>query len=188
MTALCVPDQAGGHGTGGPPAPLQIAHCVLIQVACRHQRAARPRAPRRKLQPALSCQETGSEVDKRKGCQPAPTTFSRFNGQNVRPYHRGVMLRNIFNPMRGPKMSPAPNSTCSDGYRHKPAEWGLFRKYKLLLPTDANQQGGVFERTSPHPLADRTLRTVTLMLPPPLPLCVDREPDSIAVSLFVRGA
>jgi len=43
-------------------------------------------------------------------------------------------------------------------------------------------------RTSPQPLADITLRIVMLMLPPPLPLCVESEPDSIAVSVFVRGA
>lgn len=34
--------------------------------------------------------------------------------QKVHPYHRGVMLRNTFNPMRGPSMSPAPNSTYRD--------------------------------------------------------------------------
>lgn len=33
----------------------------------------------------------------------------------LRPtYHRGVTLRNTFNPMRGPSTSPAPNSTCRD--------------------------------------------------------------------------
>ena len=42
--------------------------------------------------------------------------------------------------------------------------------------------------TSPQPLAEVTLRTVMLMLPPPFPLCVEREPDSTAVSELVRGA
>lgn len=42
--------------------------------------------------------------------------------------------------------------------------------------------------TSPQPLADVTLRTVMFMLPPPVPLCVDNEPDSTAVSEFVKGA
>lgn len=42
--------------------------------------------------------------------------------------------------------------------------------------------------TSPQPLAEVTRRTVMLMLPPPLPLCVEREPDSIAVSELVNGA
>lgn len=57
--------------------------------------------------------------------------FLHFNSQNIWPYHRGVMLRNIFNPMRGPKMSPAPNSTCRNEYT--PVEWGLFRKHKFLF-------------------------------------------------------
>lgn len=42
--------------------------------------------------------------------------------------------------------------------------------------------------TSPQPLADITLRTVMLMFPPPFPLCVESEPDSTAVSEFVKGA
>lgn len=42
MAALCVSDQASGHGAIGPPAPLQITHGVLVQVACRHQRTAGP--------------------------------------------------------------------------------------------------------------------------------------------------
>lgn len=42
--------------------------------------------------------------------------------------------------------------------------------------------------TSPQPLADVTRRIVMLMLPPPFPLCVDSEPDSTAVSEFVKGA
>lgn len=57
MAALCVSDEAGCHGTVGPPAPLQIAHGVLVQVACCHQRAAWPQTSRRELQAALSCQE-----------------------------------------------------------------------------------------------------------------------------------
>lgn len=40
VTALCVSDQTGSHGTVGAPAPLQITHGVLVQVACCHQRAA----------------------------------------------------------------------------------------------------------------------------------------------------
>lgn len=42
--------------------------------------------------------------------------------------------------------------------------------------------------TSPQPLVDMTLRTVMVMLPPPFPLCVESEPDSTAVSVFVKGA
>ena len=46
----------------------------------------------------------------------------------------------------------------------------------------------LYLHTSPQPLADVTLRTVMLMLPPPFPLCVESEPDSTAVSEFVNGA
>lgn len=58
VCALCVSDQTGSHGTVGAPAPLQITHSVLIQVACCHQRAAWPQTSRRKLQTTLGCQET----------------------------------------------------------------------------------------------------------------------------------
>ena len=42
--------------------------------------------------------------------------------------------------------------------------------------------------TSPQPLAEVTLLKAKLMLPPPVPFCVDKEPDKIAVSVVVRGA
>ncbi len=59
VAALCVSDKTGGHGAVGPPAPLQITHGVLVQVACCHQRAARPQTSGRELQTALGRQETG---------------------------------------------------------------------------------------------------------------------------------
>lgn len=122
VAALCVSDEAGCHGTVGPPAPLQIAHGVLVQVACCHQRAARPQTSRRELQAALSCQEAeqGNDAIRNKagilGGRRVPFILSaqRAAGLLRRTYHRGVTLRNIFNPMRGPSMSPAPNSTCRD--------------------------------------------------------------------------
>lgn len=43
-------------------------------------------------------------------------------------------------------------------------------------------------RTSPHPCAEVTLLKAKLMVPPPFPLCVDREPDKTAVSFVVSGA
>lgn len=43
-------------------------------------------------------------------------------------------------------------------------------------------------RTSPHPCAEVTLLKAKLMVPPPFPLCVDKEPDKTAVSFVVRGA
>lgn len=44
------------------------------------------------------------------------------------------------------------------------------------------------QRTSPHPFADVTLLSAKLMVPPPFPLWVDKEPDKTAVSFVVRGA
>lgn len=63
VTALCVPDQTGSHGTVGAPAPLQITHGVLVQVASCHQRAAWPQTSRRELQTTLGCQETVKRHD-----------------------------------------------------------------------------------------------------------------------------
>lgn len=123
VAALCVSDEAGCHGTVGPPAPLQIAHGVLVQVARCHQRAARPQTSRRELQAALSCQEAeqGNDAIREEAGTPggwrAPLILSeqRAAGLLRATYHRGVTLRNTFNPIRGPRMSPAPNSTCRDG-------------------------------------------------------------------------
>lgn len=42
--------------------------------------------------------------------------------------------------------------------------------------------------TSPHPLADVTRLSARLIDPPPFPFWVERLPDSIAVSVEVRGA
>lgn len=42
--------------------------------------------------------------------------------------------------------------------------------------------------TSPQPLAEVTRRTQRFIFPPPLPLCVDRDPERTAVSEVVRGA
>lgn len=44
------------------------------------------------------------------------------------------------------------------------------------------------QHTSPHPLVEVTLLKARLMVPPPFPLWVDKEPDRIAVSFVVRGA
>lgn len=120
VAALCVSDEAGCHGTVGPPAPLQIAHGVLVQVACCHQRAARPQTSRRELQAALSCQEAARGSDAIRGRAGTPggprVPLTLRVARLLRPtYQRAVTLRNTFNPMRGPRMSPAPNSTCRDG-------------------------------------------------------------------------
>lgn len=69
-------------------------------------------------------------------------------------------------------------------------------KFKVHLPKSAPQacicdnimMYFSVMRTSPQPLADVTLRMVMFMLPPPVPLCVDSEPDRTAVSEFVKGA
>lgn len=42
--------------------------------------------------------------------------------------------------------------------------------------------------TSPHPLAEVTRLKAKLIVPPPFPLWVDKEPDKMAVSFVVRGA
>lgn len=44
------------------------------------------------------------------------------------------------------------------------------------------------QHTSPQPLAEVTLLKAKLMVPPPFPLWVDKEPDKTAVSFVVRGA
>lgn len=64
VAAFRVSDQAGGHGAVGPPAPLQVTHGVLVQVACRHQGTARTQTTRRELQTTLGCQETGKINDR----------------------------------------------------------------------------------------------------------------------------
>lgn len=56
-----------------------------------------------------------------------------------------------------------------------------------MLQNESVMSDGVL-RTSPHPCADVTLLKAKLMVPPPFPLCVDKEPDKTAVSLVVRGA
>lgn len=44
------------------------------------------------------------------------------------------------------------------------------------------------QHTSPQPWAEVTLLKAKLIVPPPFPLCVDKEPDKMAVSFVVRGA
>lgn len=61
MAALGVSDDAGVHGGLGTPAPLQISHSVLVQVAGQHGGEARTHAPGGKLEATLSRHEAGSE-------------------------------------------------------------------------------------------------------------------------------
>lgn len=140
VAALCVSDQAGRHGAVGPPAPLEITHGVLVQVAGCHQGAAGSQTSRRELQTALSCQETGQRGDEREvicktwGSVLFLCWFSMwcwFLSLTVGPYHRGVTLRNTFNPMSGPRMSPAPNST----YRDQCTETGDYTSVLFLILT-----------------------------------------------------
>lgn len=67
----------------------------------------------------------------------------------------------------------------------------------LKFPTENTQwaakpgspeQAGYCPLTSPHPLADVTRLRAMLIEPPPFPFWVERLPDSIAVSVAVRGA
>lgn len=137
VTALCVSDQTGRHGTVGAPAPLQITHGVLVQVACCHQRAAWPQTSRRELQTTLSCQETvkkeTTETPKKGTTKGERRSYPNTACILPQPDLLGVMLRNIFNPMRGPSMSPAPNSTCRDKTKTKVDIDACMCKTKLML-------------------------------------------------------
>lgn len=53
MAGLGVSDDAGGHGRVAAPAPLQVAHSVLVQVPSHHGAGARPHASRGELHTAL---------------------------------------------------------------------------------------------------------------------------------------
>lgn len=81
------------------------------------------------------------------------------------------------------------------------SQFNLQRKKKKILKRNASyisckstsrkfvlKQQASKVRTSPHPFADVTRRRARLMVPPPLPLCVEREPERMAVSDVVRGA
>lgn len=92
-------------------------------------------------------------------------------------YHRAVTLRNTFIPNKGPLMSPAPNSSL----RHTQTRTSEPDQHKTWRSV-----GMSF--TSPQPLAEVTRRTQRFIFPPPLPLCVDRDPERTAVSEVVRGA
>lgn len=59
--------------------------------------------------------------------------------------------------------------------------------YSIYIRFVLKQQASKM-RTSPQPFADVTRRRARLMVPPPLPLCVEREPERMAVSDVVRGA
>lgn len=57
--ALSVSDDAGVHGGLCAPAPLQVAHSVLVQVTRKHSSDPRPNTTGRELHPALSSHEAG---------------------------------------------------------------------------------------------------------------------------------
>lgn len=64
MAALSVPDYAGVHGGLDPPAPLQITHRVLVQVAGENGGNPWTHASGGELEPALSCHK--AEAKKKK--------------------------------------------------------------------------------------------------------------------------
>ena len=102
-------------------------------------------------------------------------------------YQRGVMLRKTFNPNRGPRVSPAPNSICVD--THTRTHRDCVVTFVSAVPVMSVWYGVYITlRTSPQPLAEVTRRKDKLMLPPPFPLCVERDPAKTAVSLAVNGA
>lgn len=58
MAAVSVSDQTGGHGTATTPAPLEVAHGVLVQLPCCYQRASATHTSRGELHTALSSDKT----------------------------------------------------------------------------------------------------------------------------------
>lgn len=58
----------------------------------------------------------------------------------------------------------------------------------LFYITECECDVDCVQHTSPHPCAEVTLLKAKLMVPPPFPLWVDKEPDKTAVSFMVRGA
>lgn len=67
MAGLGVPDDAGGHGGLAAPAPLQVAHGVLVQVSCPHGAGTGACPTRGELQPALSSHKTDREKNRERG-------------------------------------------------------------------------------------------------------------------------
>lgn len=172
VTCFSVPDDAGGHGRLASPAPLQVAHSVLVQVASHHCRSTGPHATRRELQSPLG----SHKATRHKFIWDSPKLDFTYHTQTD-TYHRAVTLRNTFIPNKGPLMSPAPNSSLRHTQRRtsEPDHHKTWRCVGMSL-------------TSPQPLAEVTRRTQRFIFPPPLPLCVDRDPERIAVSEVVRGA
>lgn len=116
MAALGVSDYAGVHGGLDPPAPLQISHRILVQVTGQHCGETRTHPPGRKLQSTLSRHKADSEgkvIERRRDAE------QRHLSSAFHTHHRGVRLRNIFIPKRGPWVSPAPSSTCAHTHTHK---------------------------------------------------------------------
>lgn len=104
-----VPDNAGGHGRLGSPAPLQVTHSVLVQVASHHCCGTGPHATWGELQSPLGSHKAKwynidmRFTEKRNTKQPHHTQMDTNQ--------RAVTLRNTFIPNEGPLISPAPNSS-----------------------------------------------------------------------------
>ena len=67
MAGLGVPDDAGVHGRLDAPAPLQVAHRVLVQVPGQNSGEARPDATGRKLQSTVCRHKAGGGHTEGKG-------------------------------------------------------------------------------------------------------------------------
>lgn len=78
MAGLGVSDEAGGHGRLGAPAPLQVAHRVLVQVTCHHGAGARPHATRGELHAALRSHRAGNENHGNKNPKKSFICFNTF--------------------------------------------------------------------------------------------------------------
>lgn len=158
MAALGVPDDAGVHGRLDTPAPLQVSHGVLVQVTGQHRGKAGTHAPGRKLESTLSRHKADAE----KKDDGVKNTKQRSPLSAFHTHHRGVRLRNIFIPKRGPWVSPAPSSTC--------VHTQTFSRFRVGIGFGETTDGWGSSRTSPQPLADVTLLKARLMVPPPFPL------------------
>ena len=61
MAGFGVSDNAGVHGGLGAPAPLQVAHGILVQVTGQNSGHPGSHAPGRELKATLSGHEAGGE-------------------------------------------------------------------------------------------------------------------------------
>lgn len=188
MAALGVSDYAGVHGGLDAPAPLQISHRILVQVTGQHCGKARTHTPGWKLESTLSRHKADSEKKEVLESEtqnrdifyllstPTIVVLDCGISSSQREVHGCLRLRArpVFTHQRFHTLG----SRCCCATQ---PTWAWIRKGDTVNRWCSS-------RTSPQPLADVTRLRARLMVPPPFPLWVDKEPDKTAVSLVVRGA